>query len=77
MRASPSWAGRAAEACARAANVPSPCMSVCTMDATTGLCRGCWRTLDEIAAWSTMSDAGKCDVWRRIATRTTAGEAGP
>ena len=32
--------------------VPSPCISVCRMDAASGLCEGCLRTLDEIAAWS-------------------------
>jgi predicted Fe-S protein YdhL (DUF1289 family) len=26
------------------------------MDARTGLCRGCLRTLDEIAAWSVLDD---------------------
>ena len=49
--------------------VPSPCLSVCAMDGATGLCRGCFRTLDEIAAWSTLGDTGKRDVWRRIVAR--------
>ena len=31
--------------------MPSPCISVCRMDAVSGLCEGCFRTLDEIAAW--------------------------
>ena len=31
--------------------VPSPCISVCRMDAVTGWCEGCFRTLDEIAGW--------------------------
>ena len=39
--------------------VPSPCNSVCRMDARTGWCEGCMRSLDEIAGWSTMSDAEK------------------
>lgn len=30
----------------------SPCVDVCTIDQKTGLCIGCGRTLDEIAAWS-------------------------
>ena len=33
------------------AEVGSPCTSVCTIDAETGLCVGCYRTLDEIAGW--------------------------
>ena len=36
--------------------VASPCISVCVMDPASGLCRGCLRTLDEIAAWSTLGD---------------------
>lgn len=35
----------------------SPCIDVCTMDPVSGLCRGCGRTLDEIAAWSVLGDA--------------------
>ena len=30
--------------------VQSPCINICKMDAANGLCTGCWRTLDEIAA---------------------------
>ncbi|MFZ9812181.1 MAG: DUF1289 domain-containing protein, partial [Burkholderiaceae bacterium] len=29
----------------RHAHVPSPCTSVCTMSAQTGLCTGCFRTI--------------------------------
>ena len=28
--------------------VPSPCISVCQMNPATGLCSGCYRTVDEI-----------------------------
>ena len=35
--------------------VPSPCVSVCVIDAPTGLCAGCYRTLAEIAAWIDLS----------------------
>lgn len=49
--------------------VPSPCSSVCRMDAATGLCEGCLRTLDEIAAWSTLDAPAKRAVWERIAQR--------
>lgn len=33
----------------------SPCIGTCELDAQ-GLCLGCLRTGDEIAAWSTMRD---------------------
>jgi uncharacterized protein len=35
--------------------VPSPCISVCVIDPPTGLCAGCYRTLDEIAGWISLS----------------------
>ena len=49
--------------------VPSPCICVCTMDPATGLCIGCYRTLDEIAGWSAMDDAGKREIWRLLEER--------
>ncbi len=35
--------------------VSSPCTSVCVIDPPTGLCAGCYRTLDEIAGWIGLS----------------------
>jgi predicted Fe-S protein YdhL (DUF1289 family) len=54
------------------AGVPSPCVSVCRMDAATGLCEGCLRTLDEIAAWGSLGDGDRRAVWRRIEQRAGA-----
>ena len=34
----------------------SPCINVCQMDAATGWCGGCLRTLDEIARWSSLDE---------------------
>jgi predicted Fe-S protein YdhL (DUF1289 family) len=39
------------------------------MDAATGYCIGCWRTIDEIAAWSRLSDDEKRAVLARVAAR--------
>jgi uncharacterized protein len=39
------------------------------MDERTGWCEGCARTLDEIAAWSSMSDDEKTVVWDELASR--------
>ena len=59
-----------------AGDVPSPCLSVCRMDPSTDVCEGCFRTLDEIAAWGRMGDADKRAVWglieRRIRERGAA-----
>ena len=56
-------------------DVPSPCISVCRMDARGELCLGCLRTLDEIAAWGRMGDADKREVWAQIAARIAKEES--
>ena len=53
-------------------SVPSPCISVCRMDAATGLCEGCFRTLDEIADWSMASDDAKRALWQTLVRRAGA-----
>jgi predicted Fe-S protein YdhL (DUF1289 family) len=53
--------------------VPSPCIGVCRIDEATGLCAGCLRTLDEIAAWFTLDDDARQAVWRAIGERRAAG----
>ncbi|HSC23355.1 MAG TPA: DUF1289 domain-containing protein [Casimicrobiaceae bacterium] len=58
-----------------ASPVPSPCISVCRIDEAIGLCVGCLRTLDEIASWSTLDDAGRRSVWQAIAQRRAAHDA--
>ena len=50
--------------------VPSPCISVCRMDAGTGLCAGCFRTLEEIAAWSRMDEGARRALWHELVQRT-------
>ncbi len=52
-----------------AAGVASPCVSVCTMNARTGLCEGCLRTIDEIAHWGLYDDDEKRAVWVQLAAR--------
>ena len=42
------------------------------MDAVSGLCEGCLRTLDEIARWSTMPESSKRAVWTLIGQRVAA-----
>jgi prolyl-tRNA editing enzyme YbaK/EbsC (Cys-tRNA(Pro) deacylase)/predicted Fe-S protein YdhL (DUF1289 family) len=50
-------------------DVPSPCISVCQINAVTGSCEGCFRTLDAIAGWSVATPEAKRSVWRAIAQR--------
>jgi prolyl-tRNA editing enzyme YbaK/EbsC (Cys-tRNA(Pro) deacylase)/predicted Fe-S protein YdhL (DUF1289 family) len=55
--------------------VPSPCISVCQMNSGSGLCEGCFRTRDEIAAWSRLDEVGKRGIWNLIERRMTALQA--
>jgi predicted Fe-S protein YdhL (DUF1289 family) len=48
--------------------VPSPCINVCEI-APDGLCRGCMRTIDEIANWGSAGDDYKRAVWLDIRRR--------
>jgi uncharacterized protein len=56
--------------------VPSPCNSVCRIDPRTQWCEGCFRTLDEIAAWGRLDDAQRRIVWRDIAERAGGPQSG-
>ena len=55
--------------------VSSPCVNVCRMNAATGLCEGCLRSIGEIASWSQMDAQDKRAVWQRIALRRAEQEA--
>lgn len=52
--------------------IPSPCITVCRVDEPRGLCLGCGRTLDEIAAWATCDDAMRADVLTALPARLDA-----
>ncbi len=70
-------AARAIVAKAAGHNVPSPCISVCTMNFDGSFCLGCWRSIDEIAAWSRCDDGQKRAIWDNIATRLANHAASP
>ena len=57
---------------AAVADIPSPCISICRMSDSTGLCMGCFRTRDEIAGWSRADDDGKRSTWKLIEQRMAA-----
>ncbi len=37
--------------------IETPCVKICTLDPKTRLCRGCGRTIDEIAGWARFTSA--------------------
>jgi len=53
-------------------SVESPCINVCRIHAERAVCRGCYRTLDEIAEWSQLADQDKRRVVAELAVRRTA-----
>ena len=55
--------------------VTSPCINLCRLDAQTGLCAGCLRTLDEIAAWSSASRDQQRAILRAVEQRREEGKA--
>jgi uncharacterized protein len=50
-------------------------VDVCRIDASSGLCEGCARTLDEIGGWSVMGDEAKRAVWALLPGRHEAAAA--
>ncbi len=57
------------------AEITSPCISICRMNAATDLCEGCFRTRDEIAAWGSAGDDAKLATWARIKERMATVQA--
>lgn len=51
--------------------VPSPCTKACRLDPSTGLCRGCLRTIEEIVRWGGADDAERKRILAAIAARRT------
>jgi hypothetical protein len=49
--------------------LPSPCIDVCQMDARSGLCVGCLRTIDEIVRWGSADENEKRAVWSVLKQR--------
>ncbi|MBU3564916.1 DUF1289 domain-containing protein [Polynucleobacter sp. MWH-HuK1] len=48
---------------------PSPCINWCDINPENGYCRGCYRTLNEIADWSDMTNSEKLEVWAQLSIR--------
>lgn len=56
-------------------SMETPCINVCVIDAGTGLCAGCGRSLDEIARWSAMTDDERRRIMAVLAGRRRCAEA--
>lgn len=49
--------------------VPSPCISVCRLSDDRSRCEGCYRTLEEIRAWSGADSAQRRAIWVQLLQR--------
>jgi uncharacterized protein len=52
--------------------IETPCISVCEIDRPTGLCRGCGRSVPEIAGWSRMTSADRRRIMDELPARKAA-----
>jgi len=56
--------------------IASPCTKVCTIDPRSQLCRGCGRTLDEIARWMSLGDGERERIMAELPVRLAANGLG-
>jgi len=49
--------------------IASPCVMVCTVDGASGLCFGCYRSLQEIANWSRLTDQERATIMAQLDAR--------
>lgn len=49
--------------------VASPCINVCRMTEDRSHCKGCFRTIDEIRAWSKADDEQRLQIWTQLLKR--------
>lgn len=57
-------------------DVASPCINICVIDAATGLCAGCGRTLAEIAAWSGLEPGERHKIMAELPERRARRDSG-
>ena len=63
----------AADLAPRSTMIETPCVKICTLDAHSGLCLGCGRTIDEIAYWTTMGATERSRVTDELPSRLATG----
>ena len=50
----------------------SPCIQICVLDAASGWCVGCGRTIEEIIAWGGLSEAARLEIMGGLPSRLEA-----
>ena len=51
--------------------IESPCIKICVVHPTERICTGCYRTIDEITAWSRMSPEARQHVMTELPSRVS------
>ena len=49
--------------------IKTPCIKVCVVDGESGLCLGCYRRLNEVAAWTRFTDAERDAILEELPSR--------
>ena len=57
--------------------IASPCTKVCTIDPRSQLCRGCGRTLGEIAQWMSLAETERQRIMAELPQRLEAHGLAP
>jgi predicted Fe-S protein YdhL (DUF1289 family) len=52
--------------------IASPCIGVCSMDDLSGLCMGCFRTIEEIRNWWDLDDTSKQEIIAQASERESS-----
>jgi predicted Fe-S protein YdhL (DUF1289 family) len=52
--------------------ISTPCIKICEIDPASCLCRGCGRSLEEIARWGSMHEAERLAIMATLSTRLKA-----
>ncbi len=51
------------------ATITTPCIDVCVLDPVSDMCRGCGRTVEEIAAWASLGEAERARIMADLPAR--------
>ena len=49
--------------------IDSPCIQICVIHPTERICTGCYRSIDEIGAWSKFSDDERAEIMAALPDR--------
>uniref|UniRef100_UPI003BAA7043 DUF1289 domain-containing protein n=1 Tax=Stappia sp. TaxID=1870903 RepID=UPI003BAA7043 len=55
------------------ATIETPCIKVCRIDQSRGICTGCLRTLEEIAGWGSYTPAQRREIMNTLPSRDLTG----